>query len=167
MVIDIFHPAYLSYDFGPNHPFSPVRLEMTLDLLDSLGHPVQAMMPDPASRGDVLTVHSEELIRCVEAASRGEGVASPENVGLGTPDNPVFPGMDLAARHLVGGTLLGARLLLEGKAATVLQLGGGLHHAQRDRRPQPARHPEAARLAPAVLVPVGVRQERGAAVRSS
>jgi acetoin utilization protein AcuC len=133
MVIDVYHPAYLTYRFGPGHPFDPVRLEMTLDLLASLGHPVEAMSPEPAGREDLLTVHSPEYVECVEAASRGEPVANPDEVGLGTPDNPVFPGMDLAARYLVGGTLLGARLLAEGKATTVLQLGGGLHHAQRDR----------------------------------
>jgi acetoin utilization protein AcuC len=131
-VIDVYHPAYLSYRFGPGHPFDPVRLEMTIDLLDALGHPVEAMQPEPATRDDLLTVHSAEYVACVEAASRGEGVANPDEVGLGTPDNPVFPGMDLAARYLVGGTLLAAHVLAEGTADRVLQLGGGLHHAQRD-----------------------------------
>jgi acetoin utilization protein AcuC len=39
--------------------------------------------------------------------------------------------MDLAARWLVGGTLHGARLLMQGAERRVLQLGGGLHHAQK------------------------------------
>ena len=39
--------------------------------------------------------------------------------------------MDEAARALAGGTLHGARLIESGEATRVLQLGGGLHHAQR------------------------------------
>jgi acetoin utilization protein AcuC len=133
MVTDIYDPAYLTYRFGPEHPFDPVRLEMTIDLVEELGHPFTPTRPEPATREELLTVHTEGYVASVESASRGEPVADPEAFGLGTPDNPVFPGMDLAARYLVGGTLLGARLLHEGQATTVLQLGGGLHHAQRDR----------------------------------
>ncbi|MBZ5589489.1 MAG: acetoin utilization protein AcuC [Acidobacteriia bacterium] len=133
MVIDVYDPNYLAYDFGPAHPFSPVRLEMLLDLLHELGHPVGPMAPQPVSREDLLTVHSEEYVSAVEEADRGEPVTDPDRFGLGTPDNPVFPGMDQAARYLVGGTLLGAHLLFYDKAQTVIQLGGGMHHAQRDR----------------------------------
>jgi len=73
-------------------------------------------------------------VAMVEALDRGEVERSKgEPFGLGTPDNPIFPGMDLAARWLVGGTLHGARLLMAGAEGRVLQLGGGLHHAQRAR----------------------------------
>jgi len=133
MVIDVYNPAYLAYDFGPGHPFSPIRLEMLLDLLDALGHPFHPMSPQPASREDLLTVHSEEYVSAVEAASSSGTAADPDRFGLGTPDNPIFPGMDLAGRFVVGGTLEGAHLLYYDKATTVLQLGGGMHHAQRNR----------------------------------
>jgi acetoin utilization protein AcuC len=133
MVIDVYHPKYLAYDFGPGHPFSPVRVEMLLDLLDALGHPVHPEALEPATREDILTVHSEEYVRAVEEASRGEGTPDADRFGLGTPDNPIFPGMDLAARYVVGGTMLGANLLFYDKAKRVLQLGGGMHHAQRDQ----------------------------------
>jgi acetoin utilization protein AcuC len=39
--------------------------------------------------------------------------------------------MDEAARALCGGTLEGARRIASGAATRVLQMGGGLHHAQR------------------------------------
>ena len=133
MVIDVYHPKYQAYDFGPGHPFSPVRVEMLLDLLDALGHTVHSQAPEPATREELLTVHSEEYVRAVEEASHGGATPESERFGLGTPDNPVFPGMDLAGRYLVGGTLLGANLLFYEKATRVLQLGGGMHHAQRDQ----------------------------------
>ena len=130
----IHRPDYAGYDFGPEHPFTPSRLGMLLDLLRTLGCPVDPLAPPAATREEILSVHAEDYVAMVEALDRGEASAAQgEPYGLGTPDNPIFPGMDQAARWLVGGTLHGARLLLDGPERRVLQLGGGLHHAQRDR----------------------------------
>jgi len=129
----IHRPEYAGYDFGPEHPFTPARLAMLLDLIHALGHSTSPIAAPAATREDILTVHEEAYVAMVEALDRGEPRPEAERFGLGTPDNPVFPGMDLAARWLVGGTLHGARLLMEGADTRVLQLGGGLHHAQRDR----------------------------------
>jgi acetoin utilization protein AcuC len=128
----IFHPAYSRYSFGDAHPFSPVRVEMMLDLLEALDHPARVVAPEPATRQDLLRVHSEYYVRRVEALSAGEEVPDCQDYGLGTPDTPAFRGMDEAARWLVGGTLHGARLICEGGEKRVLQLGGGLHHARRN-----------------------------------
>jgi len=128
----IYREEYRLYDFGPGHPFSPVRLEMLTSLLKALGVWREPLAPPEATREEVLTVHSERLVKRVEAASRGELYPDLLEYGLGTGDTPVFPGMDRAARILVGGTLEGARRILAGERR-VLQLGGGLHHAQHDR----------------------------------
>uniref|UniRef100_A0A7C2G4G4 Acetoin utilization protein AcuC n=1 Tax=Thermus islandicus TaxID=540988 RepID=A0A7C2G4G4_9DEIN len=128
----IYREEYRLYDFGPGHPFSPVRLEMLTSLLKALGVWREPLAPPEATREEVLTVHSERLVKRVEAASRGELYPDLPEYGLGTGDTPVFPGMDRAARILVGGTLEGARRILAGERR-VLQLGGGLHHAQYDR----------------------------------
>ncbi|WP_027893882.1 acetoin utilization protein AcuC [Calidithermus chliarophilus] len=128
----VYHPGYLRYSFGPQHPFSPLRLEILLDLLASLGHPANFHAPPQATREDVLSVHAERFVRRVEAASQGEEPSDLVHYGLGTGDTPVFPGMDDAARWLVGGALEAARLVVGG-AREVLHLGGGLHHAQHDQ----------------------------------
>jgi acetoin utilization protein AcuC len=128
----IYHPAYRNYSFGESHAFSPVRVEMMLDLLEALGHHVETIEPEPATREDILGVHEDAYVRRVEALSVGEDVPDCETYGLGTPDNPAFPGMDEAARWLVGGALHGARLIWEKGEKRVLQLGGGLHHARRN-----------------------------------
>lgn len=133
MVPVIFHPDYLAYDFGSEHPFSPVRLEMVVELLEALGEPVDFVEPPLARREEILWVHAERFVRRVEAASRGEDPGDLMQYGLGTGDTPVFPEMDRAARRLVGGTLEAARRIASGSAKRVLQLGGGLHHAQYDR----------------------------------
>jgi acetoin utilization protein AcuC len=127
----IYHPAYRNYNFGEEHPFSPVRVDMMLDLLRALGHTVSPLEPEPATRTDILSVHEEKYVSCVEALSAGQEVPGCEDYGLGTPDNPIFPGMDEAARRHVGGTLHGARMICEQGEKRVLQLGGGLHHARR------------------------------------
>jgi acetoin utilization protein AcuC len=129
----IHRPEYAAYDFGPEHPFTPSRLAMLLDLLRCLGHPAAALAAPAATREDILSVHDEAFVATVEALDRGETRPEAERFGLGTPDNPIFPGMDLAGRWLVGGALHGARLIMAGAERRVLQLGGGLHHAQRDR----------------------------------
>jgi acetoin utilization protein AcuC len=128
----IHRPEYAAYDFGPEHPFTPARLAMLLDLLRCLGHQVTPLAAPAATREEILTVHDEAFVTMVEALDRGAASPGGDHFGLGTPDNPVFPGMDLAARWLVGGTLHGARLLMQGTERRVLQLGGGLHHAQKD-----------------------------------
>lgn len=127
----IYAPAYQKYSFGEEHPFSPVRVEMMLDLLDALGHPAVTVEPEPATREEILDVHEDAYVRCVEALSAGAKAPDGHFFGLDTQDTPAFPGMDEATRWLVGGTLYGARLIAEGKEARVLHLGGGLHHARR------------------------------------
>ena len=129
----LFDDRYLDYNFGPEHPFSPVRQQMTMDLLAALGHPAEAVAPPVARREDVRRVHSESFVETVEAASAGTAPPQAREYGLDTGDVPVFDGMDPAARGLVGGTLHGARLIVDDRARRVLQFGGGLHHARKDR----------------------------------
>jgi acetoin utilization protein AcuC len=127
----IYAPAYRTYSFGDEHPFSPIRVDMTLDLLDALGHRVETVEPRAATREEILDVHADSYVRRVEELSAGAEVPDSKEYGLGTQDTPAFPGMDQAARWLVGGTLHGARLISERGERRVLQLGGGLHHARR------------------------------------
>ncbi len=127
----IFSPEYRKYSFGKEHPFSPVRVDMMVDLLRGLGHEMSTVEPRPVSDADLLVVHSDYYIRRVKALSAGERVEDSEEYGLGTPDTPVFCGMDEAARWQVGGTVHGARLIEQGEKR-VLQLGGGMHHARRN-----------------------------------
>lgn len=126
----VYHPEYQAYNFGPDHPFSPTRLEMLLTLADALSCPVDPVTPGMATHEDICTVHDDSLVEQVEAASSGTPRPDAKQFGLDTADVPVFANMDEATRMLVGGTLDAARMIDDG-ATRVLQLGGGLHHAQR------------------------------------
>ncbi len=127
----IYHCESRTYDFGPSHPFSPLRQALVLDLLDTFDALPAAVEPGVAGRGDVLSVHDEAFVGQVVAASSGQSKPDAGRYGIGTMDVPAFEGMDRAARILVGGTLTAARMAEPGKPA--LHLGGGLHHAMRGR----------------------------------
>jgi acetoin utilization protein AcuC len=131
MVPIVYDQAYDSYFFGPEHPFSPIRQEMALDLLREVGMELHFTSPSPVSREHLLAVHSEPFIRAVERASTGSQLDASPEFGLGTPDVPVFPGMHDAASLICGGTLHAASMLADDDAPRVLQFGGGLHHARR------------------------------------
>ena len=105
---------------------------MLFEVLEALHIMPEALIrPDGALRDEVLWVHDVAFVEQVEAASAGRPCVNAADFGLGTPDVPIFDGMDEAARALVGGTLTAARLVTSGEAKRVIQLGGGLHHAQR------------------------------------
>ncbi len=127
----IYHPEFQQYNLGAEHPFSPLRVEMVLDLLKEWGHTPEFSSPQEVGPDELETVHDSEYIKAVEAVSSGKAVADIGKYGLGTADNPIMKGMASGARKIAGGTLLGAQMLLEGSARKVLQLGGGFHHAQR------------------------------------
>jgi acetoin utilization protein AcuC len=127
----IYHPDYKKYDLGAGHPFNPVRAEMVLDFLKRAGQLKEPLKPEPVTAEDLESVHDKSYIRIVEAASCGQNLKEAEDYGLGTLDNPIAKGMAEGARLQIGGTLMGARLLIENKANKILQFGGGFHHAHR------------------------------------
>lgn len=125
----IYHPEYNLYNLGKNHPFSPLRNEMTFDLWKRLWGGVDYVEPELISSEIIKRVHDAGYVEIVEALSKGKSISDAESYGLGTADNPITKGMAEGARRQCAGTLLGAELLLEGKAKKILQLGGGFHHA--------------------------------------
>lgn len=125
----IYHPKYDLYNLGKNHPFSPQRVQMVIDLLKELNVYKNPIEPNPIDPSQLKETHDENYVDIVEKVSSGILIDNTESFGLGTADNPICKGMAEGARYQVGGTVLGAKLILEGKAKKVLQLGGGFHHA--------------------------------------
>jgi acetoin utilization protein AcuC len=124
------------YDFGPGHPLAPVRLELTMALAGALGVAAAAGVsvepPAPATDAELELVHDPRYIAAVRRAS---GMSAPPELafGLGTPDDPVFPGMHDASALVAGATLAAARAVWSGAAEHGGSIAGGLHHAMRDR----------------------------------
>ncbi|MFF0529893.1 acetoin utilization protein AcuC [Nocardia amikacinitolerans] len=127
----VWSERFLDYSWTPEHPMKPARLKFTMTLAESLGllDGVERLEPAPASRDELLRVHTADYIEAVEhaVAPAGEPLAPP--YGLGSPDNPVFPRMHQAASIIVGGTLAAAREIAEGRTRRAVSIGGGMHHA--------------------------------------
>ena len=133
------------YHFGPGHPMAPVRVELTMRLAHEFGlwsQPgVTVAAPAPAADADLELVHDEPYVRAVEAVSRwaehpdardgleGTQLRVARMFGLGTEDNPVFPGMHEASALVAGATLAAARAVWSGAAGHGASIAGGMHHA--------------------------------------
>ncbi|AOS62552.1 acetoin utilization protein AcuC [Actinoalloteichus hymeniacidonis] len=130
----VWDEALLGYDLGPNHPLAPIRLDLTMRLADALGvlTGVRRLRPDPADDDLLATVHRRDYLAAVRAASNGadrmpSGLV--DHFGLGTVDNPVFPGMHDASALIAGASVAAAREILEGRVSRAVNIAGGLHHA--------------------------------------
>jgi acetoin utilization protein AcuC len=124
------------YNFGPGHPLAPVRVELTVRLADALGvltAPGVTVAPAPAAtEADLELVHDPEYIAAVRRAGESGFDPSLLRFGLGTADDPVFPGMHEASALVTGATLGAARAVALGSAEHAVSIAGGLHHAMAD-----------------------------------
>jgi acetoin utilization protein AcuC len=125
------------YDFGPGHPMAPVRVELTMELARTFGvlgaTGVTVAAPEPATTAELELVHHASYIGAVQRASDtaqpGPDAATLFRYGLGSEDDPVFPGMHDAAALVAGATLAAARAVWTGAAEHAASIAGGLHHA--------------------------------------
>ena len=123
----IYKDDYLNYQFGPGHPFKPIREKYTLDRIKELAildGKAKCYEPNPASEEDLLLVHSREFIDYVKHMSKlGSGY-------LDYGDTPATKGIYEASCLVVGGSIYGADLIMEGEVSHAFNPGGGLHHAR-------------------------------------
>jgi acetoin utilization protein AcuC len=134
--IFVYSNQLLQYKFNKEHPFNPIRLKLTYELLKSMNllSENDIVQPRIATEDELLLVHDPSYIAGVKAAGKGELTPSQaESHGLGTEDTPIFPNMHQAASYLVGSTLTAVDYVMSGKASYALSLGGGLHHGFRGK----------------------------------
>ena len=124
---------------------APVRVELTMRLAHEFGlwdRPgVTVAAPAPAADADLQLVHDAQYITKVEAISKWaerpdarDGLTETQirvarMVGLGTEDNPVFPGIHKASALVAGATLAAARAAWSGPPGHGASIAGGMHHA--------------------------------------
>ena len=126
----VFDDDMTEYDFGPSHPLSPRRIELTMSLATELGVVGRVLPRRPAFVADddlIATVHTRDYVSAVRGAGRtGDAALS---YGLGTSDNPTFADMHRAAAHVVGASVAAAKLVWSGEVLHAVNVCGGLHHA--------------------------------------
>ncbi len=125
----VFSEELTKYDFGPDHPMGPGRVKNTISLARQLGvlDRLTVVPPPEVDLGQLETVHTRDYI---EAVRRGE--PSPRH-GLGTSDNPIFPGMHEISARVTMASVEAARRVWSGEVLRASNVSGGLHHAMPDR----------------------------------
>ncbi|WP_276352650.1 acetoin utilization protein AcuC [Cohnella caldifontis] len=130
------------YRFHDEHPFHPIRLSLTEQLLRLSGALDASQTIDslPATEAErsVRALHRPDYVAAVLALSAErpapEAVRKAETYGLHPDgDTPYFAGMHEAAVSIVAGSLAAADAVMSGFASRALHLAGGLHHAFPER----------------------------------
>lgn len=131
----VFGPQLAEYRLADDHPFKPVRLELTRSLLEATGtlHPDQYADPRPVDDRALERIHHRDYIRVVRAVSDGNHHPDAYRYGLGTSDNPIFEGMHDAIVQICGATVAAVELVASGAALRAANFAGGLHHALADK----------------------------------
>jgi len=125
-----YNDGLLRYQFGPEHPYQPIRFQLIRDTLrdmDVFNDRLVYVEPPAATDEDLREVHDPALIAYVkELSAIGSGY-------LDLGDTPVCQGLYEGALAVVGATLHGAESIARGEYDHVMTPGGGLHHARRDK----------------------------------
>ena len=134
-------PVFLGSDlfrraaFGRNHPLTIVRHAAVLDLakiLGWLGDDEFRVCP-VATEAELARFHRPAYVAALRQAD-ATGHVSPDarqRYGIGTLENPLFPGLYERAAATVGGSILAARLANEGRV--VFHPSGGTHHGRPEK----------------------------------
>jgi acetoin utilization protein AcuC len=126
------------YRFHDDHPFHPLRLTLTENLLAACGaFPAAAPVRADAAEEAVRLVHRDDYIRAVQRLSLADARSDAGEMlryGLDPDgDTPPFTGMHDIAAGVVAGSVAAAEAVMSGQVAHALHLGGGLHHAFPER----------------------------------
>lgn len=125
--------AVTGYDFGPGHPMDPVRLALTMRLIETYGlergpDAVEVISAKSAGDSTLRLVHREDYVAAVRRASADPGAAEVA-YGLGTEDDPAFKGMHEVSALIAGQSVGAAEAVWRGDALHAVNFAGGLHHA--------------------------------------
>ncbi|AXK33109.1 acetoin utilization protein AcuC [Streptomyces armeniacus] len=124
--------AVAGYDFGPGHPMDPVRLSLTMRLIEAYGldrEPGLKVAGAPSAGLSTLRlVHRQDYIDVVKRVSADPTTAD-GSYGLGTADDPAFAGVHEASALIAGQSVGAAEAVWQGEALHAVNFTGGLHHA--------------------------------------
>jgi len=129
------HDIYRQSAYGRLHPLMIPRVETVIDLCRALEWfaPGEYVVSPRASIDQLRAFHAFEYLDALRAAS-ARGIVEAETrerFGIGTMENPLFPGLFERASTAVGGSVRAAELALDGRIA--FNAAGGTHHGRRDR----------------------------------
>jgi acetoin utilization protein AcuC len=133
----VFSKEFGTHSYGPNHPLKVERLQLTMDLIDAYGLWDTTDTPwieaQKAEEQDLHRIHSAEYLEILKKANEGQPPLNAGKYGLGSGDNPVFPGLYDWSLLVTGATLECIRQIRDNGRQITFNIAGGLHHAMRSR----------------------------------
>jgi acetoin utilization protein AcuC len=119
--------------YPSDHPFNTSRAPKTRALVHSMGWlqgpDIEEVQPEPASRMVLKKVHSGRYLHALKNAAGGKYDPEALNMGIGSGDCPVFPGLYEHAVLATGQTVTAAQWIIDGQAKAAFNPSGGFHHA--------------------------------------
>lgn len=133
----VFNKDFSHHSYGANHPLKVERLQLTMDLISAYGlfdgsEPDWVEAPE-ADEQDLLLIHSPKYLQILKEANDGKAPSGGWKYGLGSGDNPVFPGLYDWSLLVTGATLECVRQIREENRKIAFNIAGGLHHAMKSR----------------------------------
>jgi acetoin utilization protein AcuC len=131
----VSHDIYRVAGYRPPHPLSIGRIGPVTDICWELGWLTQDNYRESTAASDAMLAefHDPDYVaavrRCSESGQVSQG--DRERYNLGSLENPVFPLLFERAAQSVGGSVLAARLAMEGRI--VYHPAGGTHHGRPNR----------------------------------
>lgn len=124
----VTHPACLEHDAGRGHPERPERLHAIMEVLSTPEWKDRILWQEapPATGEQLLRVHDSDYLDFIRMSSEQGGMQL-------DPDTATSPASWNAALRAAGGTLLAARLALDGEGGTFAAVRPPGHHALADR----------------------------------
>jgi acetoin utilization protein AcuC len=133
----VFSKQFGRHSYGTSHPLKVERLQLTMDLIAAYGLFDTPDAPWVEARNadekDLLQFHSAEYLEMLKLANTGQVPPQARRFGLGSGDNPVFPGLFDWSLLVAGATLECVRQVMDGDRLIAFNIAGGLHHALADR----------------------------------
>jgi acetoin utilization protein AcuC len=133
----IYSKELEKYRYPPEHPFNTIRAQKVREIVNSLGllsgDGKKEVPPEPPTRVELKKFHTARYLHALKTASGKHWDSDAMNMGIGTPDCPIFKGMYEYSVLAAGGTMVGAKLILANQADVVFNPSGGFHHAGPER----------------------------------
>lgn len=128
----IFSDKYAKFDMGPDHPLRIQRLTMANELIEMVGMGVPAVDVPPATEEQMARFHDRRYLETLREFSQGPMTMPFAMFGLGSKDNPIFPGLYDWCALAAGASIQASRTVLNG-APEAFSMAGGMHHAMAAR----------------------------------
>ena len=126
------HDVYRLAAYGTLHPLAIARVETVEDLCRAMGWfaPGEYEPSPRASEEELAAFHDPAYVAALRDCSASGRVPAEirERHGIGTMENPLFPGVFERAATSVGGSIHAARVALAGR--TAFHPAGGTHHGR-------------------------------------